>query len=354
MAILSQQTFTIRRLIDGKTLNFLLQANQALTQIFTPDPATYVPNYSSSPFLVVTPSLLISGVVGDQIGQLKAAPTWKINGTTITTTLNATYQAQAGASSPYALTIKKNMDAVNQMNITCDAIYVQPVTLIETAVSAQITFTKVSNTGSSIIAVATAPNGTIFKNGVISSLTAKCEMWRGSEIDNSNVTYEWYELRAGVWTKLISSNANGITGYDTGTITIPDAAVTNYTSFRCDIKDTDSGSSTYNKVVSDYISFVDMSDPYEIDVEYVTGDGIPSGGSVDVVIQVRQGSTRMAAAFFTGKTIKIFRFTAAGVLDSTWGTAGYKNPDANRKQNITEADLLTGKAQTAFGVELHG
>lgn len=350
MSILAQQTFTIRRLIDGKTLNFLLQSNQADTQIFTPDPSTYVPNYTASPFLVITPSLIISGESGDQIARLKSAPTWKINGSTNLTPFTAT----AAASSPYALTIKKNMSDVNQMVITCEAVYVQPVTLIEMPVSAVMTFTKVANTGQSIIAIASAPQGTIFKNGEISSLTAMCELWRGSEIDSTNVSYEWYKLISGVWTKLTSANANGITGYTTKTITIPASAVINYASFRCDIKDTDSGSSTYNKVVSDYISFVDMSDPYELDVEFPTGDGIPSGGSTKVRFQCRQGAARMDNTFFTGKTLKVFRFNAASELDTTWGTAGYKNPDANRELTITDADQLAGKAQTAFGVQLEG
>lgn len=350
MAILAQQTFTIRRLIDGKTLNFLLQSNQALTQIFTPDPATYVPNYPTSPYLVITPSLLISGESGDQIARLKAAPTWKINGSTTLTSFTAT----AAASSPYALTIKKNMSDVSQMVITCEAIYVQPVTLIEMSVVATITFTKVSNNGASIIAVASAPSGTIFKNGLVSTLTAKCDLWRGAEIDSTNVSYEWYKLISGVWTKIIADNAAGITGYTTGTITIPSSAVTNFASFRCDVKDTDSGSSTYNKTVSDYISFVDMSDPYELDVEHPTGDGIASGGSTKVRFQCRQGAARMETAFFTGKTLKVFRFNAAGEMDTTWGTSGYKNPDTNRELTMTEADLLTGTAQTGFGVQLEG
>jgi hypothetical protein len=350
MAILAQQTFTIRRLIDGKTLNFLLQSNQADTQIYTPDPATYVPDYTVSPFLVVTPSLIISGESGDQIARLKAAPTWTINGSA---TLS-TYLATASPSSPYALTIKKNMSDVNQMVVKCEAIYVQPVTNIEMPVTATMTFTKVANTGSSIIAIASAPLGTIFKNDLVTSLTAKCEMWRGSTIDNTNVTYKWFKLISGVWTEITSANAAGITGYTTNTITVPQTAIINYGSFRCDITDTDTGSSTYNKTVSDYISFVDMSDPYEIDVETPLGDGVPSGGSTKVRIQVRQGATRMGTTFFTGKTIKIFRFNAAGEFDSTWGTSGYKSPDANRELIITEADMLIGVAQTSFGVELNG
>lgn len=349
MALLAQHSYTIRRLIDGRTLNFILQSNQAVTQIYTPDPATYAPNYVNNPFLVITPSLLISGEAGDQIARLKAAPTWKINGSTTLSTFTAT----AAAASPYALTIKKNMDTVSQMVIECEAIYVQPATLAEMSVKASITFTKVSNNGASIVAVCTAPAGTIFKNGLISSLKAKCEMWRGSVIDNTLVTYKWFKQVSGVWTEITSANAGGITGYTTTEITIPSSAVINYGSFKCDITDNDPGSSTYNKVVSDYISFVDMSDPYEIDVELPTGDGIVSGGSTKVRVQVRQGSTRMDATFFTGKTIKHFRYNAAGAFDDTWGTLGYKTADANRELTITDADLLTG-TQTAFGVQLEG
>lgn len=349
MALLAQHSYTIRRLIDGKTLNFMLESNQATTQIFTPDPTTYAPNYTTSPFLVITPSLMIAGEAGDQIAKLKAKPTWKINGSTTLTPFNAT----SAASSPYALTIKKNMESVSQMKIECTAIYVQPATLVEMTVTASITFTKVSNSGASIIAVLTAPEGTIFKNGINASLKAKADMWRGSQVDKTDVTYEWSKQVSGVWTKITSANAQGITGYTSDTITIPSSAVLNYATFKCDIKDTDSSSSTFNSVVSDYISFVDMSDPYEIDTEFPQGDGIVSGGSTKVRVQVRQGATRMDNSFFTGKTIKHFKYNAAGSIDTTWGTSGYKNADANRELIITEADLNTG-VQTAFGVELEG
>ena len=344
MAILAQHSYTIRRLIDGKTLNFVLQSNQALTQIYTPDPATYVPNYPSSPFLVITPSLMISGESGDQIGLLKTAPTWKVNDSTVLTSVGGT----TSAASPFALTIKNNMTAISQMKVECTGIYVQPGTLAEIAVTASMTFTKVTNSGASIIAIASAPNGTIFKNNLVTSLTAKCELWRGSTIDNTNVTYAWYKQISGVWTLLTAGNAAGVTGFTTDTITIPSSSIINYGSFRCDVTDTDSGSSTYNKVVKDYISFADMSDPYSLAIEYPKGDGVISGGSTTVKVHAYQGASRMEDAFFTGKTIKHFRYNAAGVLDTTWGTAGYKT---GRELTITYADLLVG-GSTAFGVQM--
>lgn len=353
MGILAQHSFTVRRLIDGKTLNFFLKSNQPLTQVYTPDPATYSPNYPASPYLVITPSLVLSGVSGDQISKLKAMPTWKINGTTIGSTLNPTYQAQVATSSPYALTVKKNMESVSQMHIECEAIYVEPVSLVETPVSTTMTFTKNSNTGAILWGSVWSPESGVIMDGIQDSVTLKAELKRGSVIVTA-ATYTWYKQNGANWEQITSANANGITGYTTANMTVPAQAVLNTANFKCVIKDNESGSSTYNQTVSAYYAVVDHSDPFMIEVDFPQGDGIVSGGSTKVRIEVRQGATRKDSAFFTGKTIKIFRFTATGVLDTTWGTSGYKNPDSNRELTIAEADLLTGKAQTAFGVELHG
>ena len=115
-----------------------------------------------------------------------------------------------------------------------------------------------------ICAIAYAPEGTVFKNGASATLKAHCDMWRGSTIDNTNVTYKWYKLGSGNWTEITSANAGGITGYTTNEITIPESAVLNFDSFKCTIKDTDAASGTYNTTVSDIISFADMSDPYQL------------------------------------------------------------------------------------------
>ena len=69
-------------------------------------------------------------------------------------------------------------------------------------------------------------------------------MWRGSTIDSTNVSYKWYKLGSGVWTEITSANAGGVTGYTTNEITIPESAVLNFESFKCEIKDTDPSSGT--------------------------------------------------------------------------------------------------------------
>lgn len=102
-------------------------------------------------------------------------------------------------------------------------------------------------------------------------------MWRGSTIDNTNVTYKWYKLGSGNWTEITSANAGGITGYTTNEITIPESAVLNFDSFKCTIKDTDAASGTYNTTVSDIISFADMSDPYQVEITAPAGTTLTSG-----------------------------------------------------------------------------
>ena len=70
---------TIVDLNDAKSMNMYLGSNQPLTQIFNKENSTYVPNYTASPFLVITPEMYVSGTTTNVISRLKAAPTWRCN-----------------------------------------------------------------------------------------------------------------------------------------------------------------------------------------------------------------------------------------------------------------------------------
>ena len=54
MANIARGQITVVDLNDGKTLNMFLSSNQAATQIYNVDNQTYTPNYTVSPFLVIT------------------------------------------------------------------------------------------------------------------------------------------------------------------------------------------------------------------------------------------------------------------------------------------------------------
>ncbi|CDN30615.1 Phage protein [Mucinivorans hirudinis] len=193
MAVISRGQITIVDLADGKSINLYLGSNVATTQIFNKENSSYVPNWTLSPFLVITPEVYVTGVDTNQVSRLKGVPTWKINGST---TLS-TYGATAATTSPYALTIKNNMTSVNQLQVECEVVYVDPDTTTETKAKTNISYTKSENAGQLICAIAFAPLGTVFKNGAATTLKAHCDMWRGSTIDNTNVTYKWFKLGSG-------------------------------------------------------------------------------------------------------------------------------------------------------------
>lgn len=312
---------TIVDLNDGKSINLYLGCNKPATQIFNKDNSSYVPNYTVSPYCVISPEVYVSGTSTNQVSQLKGQPVWKINGST---TLS-TYGATAATASPYALTIKNNLTLVSTLTVECEVIYVDPDTGAETPAKAVFTITKVENTGQMIRAIAYTPKGSVFKNGMVDSLTAHCDMWRGSAIDNTDVTYQWQKLVDGVWTQIDSSNANGITGFTTNEIAIPADAVLNFESFKCVIKDTDSSSGTYNTTVSDMVTIADMTDPYSVEISAPSGTTLTRGmTSTTLTANVWQNGELLPDSFFTGATCTWRKHDKTGAADTAWGTSGVK------------------------------
>ena len=331
MANIARGQITIVDLNDGKSINLFLSSNHAATQIFNQENSSYVPNYASSN-LVIKPELYVSGISNNQIWRIKGVPNWTINGTATI----SNYGATAATSSPYALTIKNNLSSVPTLTITCTVIYVDPETGAETTAKATYTITKVTNTGQQIRAIAYAPNGTVFKNGNNTTLKAHCDMWRGSSIDNSNVSYKWQVLD-GTWKDITATNANGITNFTTNEITIHSAAVLNYATFKCIITDTDPASGTKNTSVSDIISFADMSDPYSVEIVSPSGNVLTNGNtSTTLTVNVWQNGAMLGDSFFTGLTCTWQKYNKTGVLDTSWGTGGSKT---GRSITVTKSEI---------------
>lgn len=335
---------TIVDLNDAKSLSMYLGSGQALTQIFNKENSSYVPNWTASPFLVITPELYVSGTTTNVISRLKAAPTYTINGGAITA-----FGGTVAATSPYALTIKNNMTGVSQMKVECSGIYVDPDTKLETAAKSVIQFTKTENAGQLIVAIAYAPKGIVFKNDQSTTLSAHCDLWRGSTIDTDKVTYQWHKLKTdGTWEVLAATNAYGITGALTNEIAIPASAVLNFETFKCIIKDTDPASGTLNTSVSDIISFSDLSDPYVIEVTSTTGDKLINGqGNTTLDVKIWQNGEVFADAAADAKfAFSWKKYKKDGTQDATWGTSGVKT---GRTLPVTGADV---DVKSTFIVEL--
>lgn len=321
--IIARGQISIIDLNDAKSLNMYLKSNQPTTQIFNTDNNSFVPDWSKNN-LVITPELYVSGTTTDQINQVKTKPVYTINGSTSL----ADFGASVEATAPYKLTINTNMLKVSQMRIQVSAVYTDPeIAAFETPVKAEIQFTKTTNAGATICAIAYTPKGNVFKNDQTATLLAHCDMWRGSTIDNTDVAYQWYKMAGtGDWEALTVNKSFGCTGYNTNELTIPASAVLNFDSFKCECTDTDSSSGTYKTKVFDVLSFFDQSDPYYVEVYSTTGDKLLNGqGSTALSAKVWQAGTcfddQDAIAKFDFKWKK---FNSSGVQDNNWGTAGIK------------------------------
>lgn len=187
---------------DAVSLQAFIGSNQPLTQVFNKDTGVYAPSWVASPYLVLTPSLFVSGYAGtDQITAVGNAATltpgiksgtakWYKNGTVITSGQDGCTIGTASAK--YALTIKTNhlTVAVPQARYSFEATYIDANGL-EISFRAEIQFTQHLNAGAMIAAVCYAPDGIVFKNDETPSLRAHCDLWRGATIDTTNVTYAW-------------------------------------------------------------------------------------------------------------------------------------------------------------------
>ena len=322
--IIARGQISIIDLNDAKSLNMYLRSSQPTTQIYNTDNNSFVPSWATQPYLVITPELFVSGTTTDQMNQVKTKPVYTINGSTNLTEFGGT----VASTPPYALTINKNMGDVSQMRIQCSAVYTDPeIANFETPVKAEIQFTKTTNAGSTICAIGYTPKGNVFKNDKTATLTAHCDLWRGSKIDNTDVAYQWHKMTStGEWEALSSSKAYGCTGYNTNELTIPASAVLNFDSFKCVITDKDTGSGTYNTSVSDILSFFDQSDPYYVEIYSTTGDKILNGrGNTTLTAKVWQAGNCFDDGDATAKfTFKWKKYNSSGKQDISWGTSGEK------------------------------
>ena len=180
---------------DAVSLQAFIGSSQPLTQVYNRDNNAYAPSWAASPYLVLTPSLFVSGQAAtDQITSVGNAATltagvksgsakWYKNGTAIVSGQDSCTIGPASAK--YALTVMTV--SAPQVRYTFEAVYIDANGL-EIPFRAEIQFTQHLNAGAMIAAVAYAPDGIVFKNDEVATLRAHCDLWRGASID---VTYAW-------------------------------------------------------------------------------------------------------------------------------------------------------------------
>ena len=208
---------------DAVSLQTFIASNLPLTQIYNGDANTFVPAWSSSAPLTLTPSLFVSGKgTADQIKTTGNAATlvagiksgsakWYKNGAAITSgSDNCTIGA---ASAAYNLQIKANHMSLTTPHIkyAFEAIYID-MNGLEVPIRAEIQFTMHQTAGAVLCAIAYAPDGVVFKNNEVPTLRAHCDLWRGATIDNTNVEYVWGIRDSGVFADTVTSKATTAAG----------------------------------------------------------------------------------------------------------------------------------------------
>lgn len=354
MAIATGQ-FTIIDYNDALTLTGFIGSNHAKTQIYNPDNDSYNPSWATTN-LVLTPSLYKLGTTTDVITATEVTTVkWYEAGSSTAITTAGSY-ALSGTKS-HILTVKTNLlSSIPAKDWICEITYLDATTNLTLTHKMSITFNKVVNGGGIVNAIATSPLGNVFKNSDVATLTAKIELWRGSVIDTTSVAYQWYmqdstivtDQGGGIgWRKLVET-ASMYTGVTGNVLTLYDAAVVNYATLRVSVKDTDSTSGTYNQFFWDTVSFIDNSDPYQIQITSTGGDVFKNGvGSTTLNARVFQAGNEIDTGG-TKFTYKWFKYNKDGTLVTDFGGTGV-NYKTGKTLTVGDVDV---DVKATFSVEL--
>ena len=346
----AQGQFTIIDYNDALTLTGYIGSNLAKSQMYNPDNATYSPDWSSTN-LVLTPSLYVIGTTTDQITTAAVTSVkWYVGSSTTALTSSGNY-ALSGTKS-HILTVKGNvMAGLPGIDYRCVITYKDDSTGLSITHPLTISFSRVVNGGGIVDLLVTTPNGNVFKNSEVATLTAKAELWRGSTVDTTNVTYKWgvmdstvtssssagYDASFGTGWRKLTDTTGMYSGTTTATITVYAAAVDSYAVFKCVATDSDSTSNTYNKTFTDVATFIDNSDPIQVVITSTGGDVFKNGvGSTVLTAVVYQAGAEIDA---DGKgTYTWTKYNKDGAIDTSWGTSGSKT---GKTLSVSSSDVAT-------------
>ena len=327
---------------DALTLSGFIGSNLVKTQMSNPDNGSFSPSWAESPYLVLTPSLYKIGSTSDIITDAAVTSVkWYEYVDGKETQITATTDRVFSGTKNHILTIKKNeMETLSAKDYMCKVTYLDPTTQLMLEHKMTISFAKVVNGSGIVDAIALCPEGNVFKNGEIASLKALCELWRGSTVDATGVSYQWYQQDSSVTTdqgggvgwKKLTNTSGKYAGVTTKELTIYPDAFTNVGVFKCGIKDTDNTSASYNTTFWDTVTFIDNTDPIAVSIISTGGDVFKNGeGSSDLTAKLFQAGKEIDTAGTT-YTYTWTKYLEDGSLDSTFNKTG-------KTISVTDADV---------------
>lgn len=217
--------------VKPSNIRAFVSSNLPTTQIYNRETNVWQPSWGNTP-LLLTPSLyidrygetdLITEVADLNSGKpgIKPGSTcWYKNGVKIVSGQDSC--TVEGSMGKYVLRIKANHIGPHapQIRYAFQAIWLDG-SGSEYPINADLQFTQLVNPGSTVVAVAYAPDGNIFRDGA-GQLRAHCDLWRGAKIDNTNVDYRW-----GVKDESVFANAQLSMSAKAGSYTIALRSVAN-------------------------------------------------------------------------------------------------------------------------------
>ena len=324
-------SFTLMDYTDGISLITGIDSSLPLTSLYDTAAQTLNPSWAGEKSLILTPNVLKAGSSDSLITKVSGKK-WqrRISGgnwvDVVSGSNGETMNANTGA-----LTVSQDklIGDVWQIEYRFLGSYLDPILNLSFPIEIKVTFSRVANGTSFVLARAYAPGGSQFKNGVPTSLTINAELVRGTTSDKTNLTYTWQKSTNGTtWT--------AVTG-TTATLAVTPDMVNSFAMFRCIIKDTDSASDTYNQsFTTEGVSILDVSDPYQAVIESTAGNFFKNDtGSTVLICRVYQNGAEIDA---TGETLTYTwtktDATGAAVAFTPTGTA-HGSIVADRKKAIT-------------------
>ena len=345
MATLAQGQITLVDYTDGSQITGVLSTNASEIQTINPDNGARNPDWVKHPNkFILTPFFRRSGATGlttilDSATKSTSVTSvnWYIDttnpaevnrfpgGTPISNTSHGgTVFAVASGTAlytggpKYALQIKDNIlnssafsvggtNNVMSLLFICEIIEIDPVSGQHNTAYATFPVSALVQGGSVSAAVCSTPQGNIFKNGGIATLPAVCTLYMSAIVDDT-ASYQWYVQETGAtddkdaivkdvpgvgWKKLTEAYSVGTTGYITPKLIVPATAVPSLESFMCIVTDTESEAKYF-----DTVTFIDQSDPYQLEVISSNGKTFKRGGNATTEISATlyQDGTQIDAA----------------------------------------------------------
>lgn len=258
MAITSA-SFTLMDYTDGISLITGIDSNLPLTSQYDKTNKVLNPSWAGDTSLQLTPKVLKAGTSTDLVENMTNRKWYRrLSGTSTWTEVTSGSNGESinATTGVLSVTQDKLTGSIEQCQYKFTGDYFDSVLSLTFPVEIVVTFARVINGTSTVIARAYAVNGNQFKNNLPSSLTIKAELIRGASGDTTDLTYKWEKSTNGTtWATFTGTSS---------TISVQPKDVDSFAMFRCTIKDTDANSETYNKeFTTEGVSILDVSDPLQ-------------------------------------------------------------------------------------------